>query len=268
MKRMMRRQLTRLWRTTSVSAAVLALVLAGSARQVAAQPADPEACSAAIDLAYLKSDGVDKDAPPSQAFIDLAMQQPLVQIFCAPAGQTPTLDPTLTAPPDGAPNPARSDSSAAQPQPGTPPASGAPADDGPDNRVDTDRSACVLVTVSEVGAAMKQPVTATPADPFGVAGAQGCEFDGTGPAFTTIIYIQANGAVVYDSFYSTAEANGVQAVPGLGDRAFSYVGQNGPGLVVVRGDKLVTLEYNGIGSGPTEKNSLHQLALQAIGRVH
>jgi hypothetical protein len=259
---------TRRWRTTSASIAVLALALAGSAPPVAAQPANPEACSAAIDLAYLKSDGVDKDAPPSQAFIDLAMQQPLVQMFCAPAGQSPTPDPTLNAPTDGAPNPARSDAPAAEPQTGTPTAAVAPADDGPDNRVDTDRSACILVTVSEVGAAMKQSVTATPADPFGVAGAQGCEFNGAGPAFADIMYIQANGAMYYDSFRSTAEAKGVQAVPGLGDRAFSYLGDNGPGLVVAKGDKLVTLEFNGIGSGPAEKSSLFLLAQQALGRVH
>jgi hypothetical protein len=257
--------LTRLWRTSSASAAVLALVLAGSAQPVAAQPANPDACSAAIEMAYLKSDGVDKDAPPSQAFIDLAMQQPLVQLFCVPAGETPTLLPTPNDPTDGQPNPARSD-----PPSAVPPGAGAPpaADDGPDNRVDTDRSACVLVTVAEVGAAMKQSVTANPVDPYGVAGAQGCEFNGQGSAHTNVIYFQANGAFYFDSFHSTAEANGVQAVPGLGDRAFRYVGDNGPGLVVAKGDKLIAVEFSGIGSGAAEKNSLLELAKQAVGRVH
>ena len=57
-------------------------------------------------------------------------------------------------------------------------------------------------------------------------------------------------------------------MPGLGDRAFSYVGDNGPGLVVSKGDKLFTLEFNGIGSGPAEKASLLHLAQEAAARVH
>jgi hypothetical protein len=125
-----------------------------------------------------------------------------------------------------------------------------------------------LVTATEVGAAMKQPVTASPADPFGVAGAQGCEFNSEGAASTSIIYFQANSAFYYESLHNTAEANGVQSVSGLGDRAFSFAGHDGPGLVVAKGDKLFAVEFNGIGSGPAEKNSLLQLAHQAVGRVH
>jgi hypothetical protein len=252
----------------AIFSGVLALVPAAGLPAVAAQPADPEACSAAIGLAYLKSDGVDKDAPPSQAFIDAAMQQPLIRIFCASAGETLTLESSPGDTPSDAPNPARSDPpSAVAPTGGA--AAGAPpaADDGPDNRVDTDRSACVLVTVTEVGAAMQQSVTATPADPFGVAGAQGCEFQGQGDAFTNVIYFQANGAFYFDSFQSTAEANGVQAVPGLGDRAFSYVGGNGPGVVVAKGDKLFGLEFGGLGNGPSEQRSLLVLAREAVARV-
>lgn len=245
-----------------LTAAVLALLLA-SAQPAAAQPADPEACSAAIDLAYLKSDAVDKDVPPSQAFIDLAMQQPLVQMFCAPAGATPAPVSASTDPSDGPPNPARM-----EPPSGGPVATVAPpAPDGPDNRVETDRSACVLVTVTEVGVAMQQPVTATPADPFGAPGAQGCEFDGTDSASTSLIYFQANGAFYFDSFHATAEPNGVQAVAGLGDRAFSFVGDGGPGLVVAKGDKLFAVEFKGLGSGPAEQSSLLALAQQAAGRV-
>jgi hypothetical protein len=232
--------------------AVFALVLAG-AQPAAAQPANPDACSAAIDLAWLKSDAVDKDAAPSQAFIDLAMQQPLIQIFCVPAGETT----------DGQPNPARID----PPVPVPPGAVAPPAEDGPDPRVDTDRSACVLVTVAEVSAAMKQSVTANPADPFGVPGAVGCEFDTAESAFTSLIYIPANSASYYESFRNTAEPNGVQAVAGLGDRAFSFVGTNGPGLVVSKGDKLFAVEFDGIGSGPAEKSSLLVLAQQAAGRL-
>jgi hypothetical protein len=233
---------------------LLAILLAG-ASPAAAQPANPDPCTAAIDLAWLKSDGVDKDAPPTQAFIDQAMQQPLIQIFCVPAGETT----------DGQqPNPARSEPPAAAP----PAAVAPPADDGPDARVDTDRSACILVTVAEVGVAMQQAVTASPADPFGVPGAVGCEFDGDGTAFTSLIYFPANGPNTYESFHNTAEANGVQAVAGLGDRAFSFVGGNGPGLVVAKGDKLFAVEFNGLGSGPAEERSLLVLAQQAAGRVH
>jgi len=73
---------------------------------------------------------------------------------------------------------------------------------------------------------MKQPVTASADDPLGdpTPGVQGCDFNGAGVAYATIIYFQTGAAFVYDSLHSTAEANGVRAVPGLGDRAFIYVG--------------------------------------------
>ena len=130
-------------------------------------------------------------------------------------------------------------------------------------------AACMLITEGEVGAAMKQAVTASADDPLGdpTPGVQGCDFNGAGAAFTTIVYFQAGAAFVYDSLHSTAEANGVQSVPGLGDRAFTYVGANGPGVVVSKGDKLFALEFNGIGSGPTEQGSLLTLAQQAVNRV-
>lgn len=132
----------------------------------------------------------------------------------------------------------------------------------------TRRDACLLVTVAEVGAAMKQGVVANEADPAGVEGAQGCEFNGVTDAYTDVMYFQASAATIYDMFHTTAEANGVQAVAGLGDRAFSYVGGNGPGVVVAKGDKLFTLEFSGIGSGPAEQTSLLVLAQEAVGRVH
>jgi len=118
---------------------------------------------------------------------------------------------------------------------------------------------------------MKQGAVANEADPFGdpIDGVQGCEFDGSGGvAYTVLIYFQGNAAFFYDSFHATAEANGVESVPGLGDRAFTYVGGNGPGVVVSKGEKLFTMEFNGIGSGTQEMNSLLVLAHQAVGRVH
>jgi hypothetical protein len=130
-------------------------------------------------------------------------------------------------------------------------------------------AACMLITEGEVGAAMRQPVTASADDPLGdpSPSVQGCDFNSAGSAFTTIIYFQAGAEFVYDSLHSTAEANGVQSVPGLGDRAFTYVGANGPGVVVAKGDKLFSLEFNGIGSGTTEQSSLLTLAQQAVNRV-
>ena len=72
------------------------------------------------------------------------------------------------------------------------------------------------------GVAMKQPVTASADDPLGdpPPGVQGCDFNGAGPTYTTLIYFQADRGFVYESLHSTAEANGVKPVPGLGDRAF------------------------------------------------
>jgi hypothetical protein len=89
-----------------------------------------------------------------------------------------------------------------------------------------------------------------------------------GSAYTDIIYFQSAASFLYDAFHSTAEANGVQSVPGLGDRAFTYLGGNGPGVVVAKGDKLFTIEFSGIGNGTTEMSSLLVLAKQAVGRVH
>jgi hypothetical protein len=191
---------------------------------------------------------------------DIAMLNDNLRNLCNDQSEAP--------PPSDAPNPARADPPAADPPVAAQPTAAPPADDGPDNRVETDRSACVLLTETEVGAAMNASVTANAADPFGVAGAQGCEFDTPGTARTIVIYIQANGAFFYDSFHSTAEPNGVRSVPGVGDRAFSYVGADGPGVVVAKGDKMFALQFSGIGSGAAEGSSLLTLAQDAAGRVH
>src|SRR5436853_4538 len=50
----------------------------------------------------------------------------------------------------------------------------------------------------------------------------------TAAAYPTVIYCPAAATFVFDAFHSTAEANGVQAVPGPRDRAFTHVGGNGP----------------------------------------
>jgi hypothetical protein len=249
------------WSAIRAAAAVgiLALSLVGGGQPVGAVGWTPESCAAERELR------------------DWMVSQP--DIF---GGQTGKLaieqannnlnnlcdDQSVGVPPGDAPNPARVDPPAADPPVAVQPDAAPPADDGPDNRVETDRSACVLLTESEVGAAMRASVTANAADPFGVAGAQGCEFDSSGAAHTNVIYLQANGAFFYESFHSTAEPNGVQTVAGVGDRAFSYIGGSGPGLVVAKGDKVFALEFSGIGTGAAEKTSLLNLAQQAVARVH
>ena len=51
-------------------------------------------------------------------------------------------------------------------------------------------------------------------------------------------YFQGADPFFYDAFHSTGESNGVECVPGLGERAFIYVGGDGPGLVEAKGDKV------------------------------
>ena len=252
----------RRWLTNGTFAAVAALVLAATAPGVAAQAFDPDSCSAAREqVTYLTGVGDFVQQAGLHEGIDLlAENQQLVDLFCDPAIPVPN-DPAAAPP-----NPAQSDPAATAPTavvaPATPPAA---ADD--DNSL-TRRDACVLLTESEVGIAMKQAVAANEDDPAGFPGAQGCQFSGAGSAYTNVMYVQANSAFFYQSFHDTAEANGVQTAAGLGDRAFSYMGDNGPGVVVVKGDKLFAIEFNGVGDGPTERTSLLTLAQQAVNRVH
>jgi hypothetical protein len=239
--------------------AALALLLAAGVHPVAAQEVAPEACASIKDqIRYLTNEGAMIRDAGLQEGVDLLGNAILVRnAACGTPGDDSYPAPVpLAAEPPPTPMPA--------PTPVFRPAD--PIGDT-DNSA-TRRDACLLLTVAEVGAAMKQGVVAHEADPAGVDGAQGCEFNGVAEAFTDVMYFQAAAAFVYDAFHSTAEANGVQAVPGLGDRAFTYTGGNGPGIVVAKGDKLFTLEFSGIGNGPTELNSLLLLAKQALARVH
>jgi hypothetical protein len=242
------------------AAAALALVLAAGVHPVAAQEVSPEACAGAKEqVRYLVNEGAFIQEASLKNGVDLLGNAILLRnAACGTPGDdsSPTPVPSEMPPtPVPAPTPV-----AAMPTP-------VPAGENSATR----RDACLLVTETEVGAAMKQGVVANEADPFGdpVPNVQGCEFDGAGAlAYTVVIYFQADASFVFDGFHSTAEANGVQAVPGLGDRAFTYVGGNGPGVVVSKGDKLFTMEFTGIGNGTTERNSLLILAQQAVARVH
>jgi len=240
------------------AAAVLGLLLVAGAQPVAAQVVDPDGCAAMKEqIRYLTNEGTVIQEAGLKNGVDLLTNAIMVRnATCGTPGDE-SIPPSSEPPskPVPAPTPV-----AAVPTP-------VPAAD--DKASFPSPAACMLVTEGEVGAAMKQAVTASADDPLGdpTPGVQGCDFNGAGTAFTTIIYFQADAAFVYDSLHSTAEANGVQSIPGLGDRAFTYVGANGPGVVVVSGDKLVSLEFNGIGSGPEEQSSLLTLAQQAVNRV-
>lgn len=240
------------------AAAALALLLVAGVHPVAAQVVDPEGCATMKEqVRYLTNEGAFIQEAGLKNGLDLLANAILVRdATCGTPGDNST-PPSSEPPPTPIPAPTPA---AAMPTP-------MPVAD--DKSTFPSPAACMLVTEGEVGAAMKQPVTASADDPLGdpSPSVQGCDFNSAGSAFTTIIYFQAGAEFVYDSLHSTAEANGVQSVPGLGDRAFTYVGANGPGVVVVKGDKLFSLEFNGIGGGPTEQSSLLTLAQQAVNRV-
>lgn len=239
-------------------AAALALMLVSSVQLVAAQVVDAQGCADSKELVrYLVNEGAFVQEASLKNGVDLLADSMMVRnATCGTPGDESI--PTSSEPPPtpvSVPTPV-----AVAPTP-------VPVAD--DKSSFPSPAACMLITEGEVSAAMKQAVTASADDPLGdpTPGVQGCDFNGAGTAFTTIIYFQTDAAFVYDSLRSTAESNGVQSIPGLGDRAFTYVGADGPGVVVAKGDKLFALEFNGIGSGPTEQSSLLTLAQQAVHRV-
>jgi hypothetical protein len=241
------------------AAAALALMLAAGVHPVAAQEVSPQACAEGRELIrYLVNEGAFVQEASLKNGVDQLANAILVRnAACGTPGDDSIPAPTTPVEPPPTPVPA--------PTPVFRPADPIAETDNSATR----RDACLLVTETEVGAAMKQGVKANESDPAGLEGfAQGCEFNGAAVAYTDIMYFQANASFVYDAFHSTAEANGVQPVAGLGDRAFTYIGGNGPGVVVTKGDKLFTIEFSGIGNGQPERDSLLVLAQQAVGRVH
>jgi len=242
------------------SGAVLALILAAGVQPVAAQEVSPQGCADAKELVrYLVNEGAFvQEAGLHEGVDSLANSIMVRNAVCGTPGDESYPPPTAPIVPPVEPPP-----TVVPPVP-TP----APVTDPPGSFPSP--AACLLITEKEVGAAMKQAVTANADDPLGdpSTGVAGCAYNGVGAAFTTLIYFEADAAFVYESLRSTAEANGVQAIPGLGDRAFNYLGADGPGVVVTKGDKLFALEFSGIGSGPAEDSSLLTLAQQAVSRVH
>jgi len=234
-------------------------MLATGAHSVAAQEVAPQACTDIKEqIRYLVNEGAFIQDAGVKEGVDLLANAIMVRNAACGTPGDDSVPPPAPLAPEPAPTPAPDPTPVFR-----------PADPiGETDNSATRRDACLLVTVAEVGAAMKQGVVANESDPAGVEGAQGCEFNGAADAYTDVMYFQASAAFVYDAFHSTAEANGVETISGLGDRAFAYIGGNGPGIVVAKGQKLFTLEFSGIGSGDAEKSSLLVLAQQAVARVH
>ena len=107
--------------------------------------------------------------------------------------------------------------------------------------------------------------------PAAVPGASGCEFrpDGAGnQPYLDVIYAQADGNGLYATLLAGAHqetGNDTPSVANLGEKAFTYTGQNGPGIVVLKANKVVVLEFSFTNPG---QNALLTLASQAVARVH
>ncbi|MGI9146296.1 MAG: hypothetical protein ACR2IK_07105 [Chloroflexota bacterium] len=236
--------------------AALTLLLAAGVQPVGAQEVAPQACADIKEqIRYLTNEGTFIQDAGQKNGVDLLANAIMVHNAACGTGGDESIPPPEPADSPPTPGPAPT------PRP-TPDVTIPPMESDT-----TRRDACLLVTEDEVGRAMRQGVVANESDIAGGAGGQGCEFNGAGAAYTDIMYFQAAGPFVYDAFRATAEPNGVQTVPGLGDRAFTYVGGNGPGVVVLKGDKLFTIEFSGFGNGQAESSSLLVLAQQALGRV-
>jgi hypothetical protein len=234
------------------------MLMVAGVRPVAAQAIDPDGCATMKEqIRYLTNEGAFVQEAGLKNGVDVLAESIQVRnVTCGTPGDD-SIPPSSGPPPTPVPVP-------------TPVAvAPTPVPVADDKSSFPSPAACMLISEGEVGAAMKQAVTASADDPLGdpAPGVQGCDFNSAGAAFTTIIYFQADAAFVYDSLHATAESNGVQSVPGLGDRAFTYVGADGPGVVVAKGDKLFALEFSGIGSGAAEQSSLLALAQQAVSRV-
>jgi hypothetical protein len=169
------------------------------------------------------------------------------------AAEPPPSVPADALPPAPTPVPV----AAAQPTPGP------PADSQDRN------DACQLLTSAEAGAVIGAAANAD--TPAALPGASGCEFraDGAGNlAYLDVIYAQADGSGLYATLLAGASQETSAATPGvsnLGDKAFTYTGQNGPGIVVLKADKVVILEFSYTNPGET---ALLTLASQAAARVH
>jgi hypothetical protein len=238
----------------SLTAFALVAALGAGAGPVSAQTYTPESCQGLRDLRQFNIDHPDIfDGPLGRA--QLADLNKNLQTFC---GATPGDDPppSISPAPEPAPDPP-------QPTVVAEPTPGPPADSQDRN------DACNLLTSSQTGAVIGgAPSADTPA---ALPGASGCEYRADGPGdqpYLDVIYAQADG----DGLYATLLAGATQetstatvSVPDVGDKAFTYMGQNGPGVVVLMANKVVVLEFSFTNPG---HDALLTLARQAAAGVH
>jgi hypothetical protein len=237
----------------SLSALALVVVLGGWPALAAAQQYDPEDCEALKENRQQVIDNPDIFGG-SQGIALLAELNASLQTFC---GEAP-----LDAPPPS-PSPAPGPAPTPPPPPVTQPTPGPPSDSQDRN------DACNLLTSAEAGAVIGGAANADTPSP--VPGASGCEFrpDGAGnQPYLDVIYAQADGNGLYATLLAGAHqetGNATPSVAGLGEKAFTYTGQNGPGIVVLKANKVVVLEFSFTNPG---ENALLTLAGQAVARVH
>jgi hypothetical protein len=129
--------------------------------------------------------------------------------------------------------------------------------------------ACRLMTSTEVGVVIGGAANVD--TPAALPGASGCEYrpDGLGnQPYLDVIYAQADSNGLYVTLLAGATqetGNATPSVSDVGDKAFTFTGQNGPGIVVLKADKVVILEFSYTNPG---ENALLTLARQAAARVH
>jgi hypothetical protein len=140
---------------------------------------------------------------------------------------------------------------------------------GPPSDSQDRNDACNLLIASETGAVIGGAANAD--TPSAVPGASGCEYraDGAGnQPYLDVTYAQADGNGLYATLLAGAgqeTGNATPSVSNVGDQAFTFTGQNGPGIVVLKADKVVILEFSYTNPGAT---ALLTLAGQAAARVH
>jgi hypothetical protein len=235
-----------------LAALVLAVALGGTAGP-AAQAYTPESCQALKENRQQVIDNPDIFGG-KQGIALLAELNTSLQTFC---GEAPGDEP----PP----------SIAAAPAPATAPAPPAPVAEptpGPPSDSQDRNDACNLLTQSEAGAVIGGAANAD--TPSAVPGASGCEFrpDGAGnQPYLDLTYAQADGTGLYATLLAGASqetGNATPSVSDVGDKAFTYTGQNGPGIVVLKANKVVILEFSYTNPG---ENALLTLARQAAARM-
>jgi hypothetical protein len=127
-------------------------------------------------------------------------------------------------------------------------------------------AACLLLSQLEVDAVISAAPNAD--DPYGFPSAAiaGCDYVPNYPpdyaglqSSLTVVYFLSGGQDVYDGLASGP------GVSGVADQASLYPGAEGSGIVFVKGDRTVALEFHNINPGDA---AMLTLAREAAARVH